>query len=309
MDSTGWVKIYRKLPEDSKIRALSTSKRWVFICYILMARHEGKWRGYLVDENGRALTYTERAAYCGIDRGNLVRHDQGLIAAGLIEQHAQGRLKVTNYDRYQSAAAGVVISQQSADEGVVKIQQDDSESVVKIQQEPPAVVKPVVDSVVNLVADLQQLNSSSDPIRSKEDKNMDANASAQCPLCKPIPTDDMVPEQVKLVMELHQLRRDKLGFCPKPNKAKEQGIVRGLLRYQTYAQIVELFKVFTGMDDDRFIVDSAYSIEMFSARFNSLRARGTRKGGEAHGRDSQRNLSVSEEEYSRQLESYGLDSG
>ena len=29
MNANGWVKVYRKLPGDSKVRSLSASKRWI----------------------------------------------------------------------------------------------------------------------------------------------------------------------------------------------------------------------------------------------------------------------------------------
>lgn len=161
-DTQGWVKIYRSITGDTAIRQLSATKRWQFVCYILMAQHKGEWVGHLVDDCGRPYTTDERAAYCGLDRSNLWRHDKDLIKKGLITMESGGRMRVTNYDKYQQS--------------VVKPQQ---KPVVKSQQEP--VVKPqsVVNPVVNNQRSLQQDHAQNVGGRSKEVKNIPPTTTEQ----------------------------------------------------------------------------------------------------------------------------------
>ena len=101
MEYTGWIKLHRKILGDSKFKHMSPTKRSVFIIYLLLAKRAGKWRGYLVDEDGLPLTQSARAECCGIDRSGLSRHDKELVKLGVLEAHPNGRLKVKNYDKYQ----------------------------------------------------------------------------------------------------------------------------------------------------------------------------------------------------------------
>ena len=106
METNGWVKIHRKMFLDDKIRSLSMSKRYLFIGYIAIAQHEGRWRGYLSNELGETLSSRERAGLLWTDHSEIVRADEAFAKLGLIEKTAGGRIKIKNYNRYQTKIGG-----------------------------------------------------------------------------------------------------------------------------------------------------------------------------------------------------------
>ena len=102
MDDNGWIKLHRKILTDEKIRRLTPVRRWIFITYLLSARHSGKWRGYLLDNAGKPMSTRYLADLAEVDNMSVWRANNHFREIGLLEQNEYGWLKVKNYDRYQA---------------------------------------------------------------------------------------------------------------------------------------------------------------------------------------------------------------
>lgn len=100
MNDNGWVKLFRKAPYDSKLRSISAGRRWVFVSYLCAAEPLGKWRGYLVNGEGSAMSLRQRADVAGIDHSAALRAERELIELDLLQQTSFG-LKVKNFAKYQ----------------------------------------------------------------------------------------------------------------------------------------------------------------------------------------------------------------
>lgn len=102
MNDSGWVKLYRKINYDSKIRRLPPARRWVFVSYLMGAQPFGVMRGYLIDDKGRALSTRQLADMAGVAHTSIIRANQEFIELGLIVENVGG-LKIANYGRYQES--------------------------------------------------------------------------------------------------------------------------------------------------------------------------------------------------------------
>lgn len=118
MDSTGWLKLYRSVLTDGKIRTLSPGQKWAWICYLLLAQPKGEWRGYLTDDEGHPFTVREKADAAGMAFSYISRLDKLFVSLGLVEADDEGRLKVRNWDKYQPG--------KSADSCALSAQTDES---------------------------------------------------------------------------------------------------------------------------------------------------------------------------------------
>jgi hypothetical protein len=155
MTGNGWVKLHRTILTDSRVRGLSPSHRWTFVAYLMIAQHEGRWRGYLTDDEGRNLTGTEKAALAGLgDRSVVLRHERDLLDAGLLVRTDGDRLKIKNYDKYQAKTPAESVA----------------EPVAKMQQAEPVVANVVANVVAEPVAELQQTSTESTAYKKRRSK-------------------------------------------------------------------------------------------------------------------------------------------
>lgn len=263
MDGNGWVMIHRKMADDAKIRQLTPSHRWVFVCYIMLAQREGRWRGYLVDEGSNNYTVRYKGAFCDVEYSGISRCDKRLLELGLLEKTDGGRLKIHNYDKYQKRP--VVAN-----------------PVAQMQQDPATVAIPVAECVADPVRELQQelqqtRSTSSDPNNKEKKKGpsvpkkepSSADAPEGCGWClRPCADTSGVRY---LMQEMHNRYRIAFGECPTLQPGRDGARLKALRNGgKNDAVILQVYDKYLESPDEWY-GKHGYDIPTFVSQYDGIR--------------------------------------
>ncbi len=108
----GWIKLHRRLLLDKKCRRLSYVERYVWVMYLLLARWQPPFRGWLydsLDDDPLPLSLRDRAGWLGLSASTLARIDKKLSAApfNMLSYHEgetsrdPARIYIRNYPKDQ----------------------------------------------------------------------------------------------------------------------------------------------------------------------------------------------------------------
>lgn len=112
MEQGGWIKLHRRLLNDTKARQLSDREWRVFVSLLMLASNEeGRAGEVIYMDTGRPLSLTDIGSHMGLSRLAVKRAVDRLIELGMVERTQQpkgrfpGKLKVRNWARYQASVS------------------------------------------------------------------------------------------------------------------------------------------------------------------------------------------------------------
>jgi len=112
LDTTGWVKLHRKIMVSEDFLTLNTTHKGVFIMYLCAADRK-EHPGYLLKETAdgryRPMSLRDRADICVVSKTTIERADAEMMRRGMIRMTRIGRdecVQVTNWKDHQGGGDG-----------------------------------------------------------------------------------------------------------------------------------------------------------------------------------------------------------
>lgn len=246
-----WIKLDVNTPTDPKVRKLSASMRWTFIAYLCLANKGEKWFGYLVDSEGDKLTLRDRASYVNQDPSWLCKADKDMMEAGLLTKGSAGRLRITNYEKYQMRP-----SERIAKAGI-KTEDDPDDAKPKPRTKK---VKPVGSPEEDI-------------------------SPGGCAMCR---SPKKSTAGVQFVMQrMHDLYRDRFGNCPTITFGRDTSLIKALLTTgKDENRIMQVYAWYL-QSNDEYIIKRGYDIPSFKLKFDGVAMafdKGVQYGGNGYRR-------------------------